>query len=134
MLPPVGAIIVGPCPECKGLVVVFCGQVLALNKEVMFKGSIEEQKDHLMDVLTRFLQERITELVNEEAQTQQQQPVPIESKEADPENVEPVHPTKQTESATEPSPSGISNEDVEAFVNMELKLIDNSDYFKAIFG
>lgn len=134
MLPPVGAIIVGPCPECKGLVVVFCGQVLALNKEIMFKGSIEEQKDHLMDVLTRFLQERITELVNEEAQTQQQQPVPIESKEADPENVEPVHLTKQTESATEPSPSGITSEDVESFVNMELKLIDNSDYFKAIFG
>ncbi len=134
MLPPVGAIIVGPCPECKGLVVVFCGQVLALNKDVMFKGTLEEQKDHLMDVLTHFLQERITELVNEEAQTQQQQPVPIETKEPVPENVEPVHLTKQTESATEPSPSGISSEEVESFVNMELKLIDNGDYFKAIFG
>ena len=127
MLPPVGAIVVGPCPECKGLVVVFFGQVLPLENDIMFKGSMEEQREHLMSVITPFIQERVEELVNDEAQTQDgtgdngAEPVSTGEGTAGQKKAAVGHPA-------------ISNDDIETFLNMELKLLDNGDYFKAIFG
>ena len=56
MMPPVGAIIIGPCPQCNELVVVFCGHVLPLEKEIMETGEVEERREHLLHVLTDFLQ------------------------------------------------------------------------------
>jgi len=128
MLPPVGAIVVGPCPECKGLVVVFCGQVLPLDNDVMFKGSSEEQRDHLMSVLTPFIQDRVDELEAEEAQAHEA---------ASTKDAGEAEPVSRGEPAAAPQAvgrSGITEDEVETFVGLELKLLDNGDYFKAIFG
>jgi len=65
MLPPMGSIILGPCPECSEMVVVFCGRVLPLDKEIVTEGSIEQRKAHLLQVLTQFLRERIDLLVKD---------------------------------------------------------------------
>ena len=127
MLPPVGAIVVGPCPECKGLVVVFFGQVLPLDNDIMFNGSTQKQRDHLMSVITPFIQDRVEELVSDEAQTQDG---------AGDNGPGPVSPGEGTagEKRAAVSHRAISNDDLETFLNMELKLLDNGDYFKAIFG
>jgi len=127
MLPPVGAIVVGPCPECKGLVVVFFGQVLPLDNDIMFNGSMEEQREHLMSVITPFIQERVEELVSDAAQTQEG---------TGDTGAGPVSPGEGTagEKRAAARPRAISNDDIEAFLNMELNLLDNGDYFKAIFG
>lgn len=132
MLPPVGAIVVGPCPECKGLVVVFFGQVLPLDNDIMFKGSMEEQREHLMSVITPFIQERVEELVSDEAQTQDGP----SSQEPDDNRAEPVSRGEETAGGKKAvvGHRAISNDDIETFLNMELKLLDNGDYFKAIFG
>ena len=127
MLPPVGAIVVGPCPECKGLVVVFFGQVLPLDNDILFNGSTQKQRDHLMSVITPFIQDRVEELVSDEAQTQDG---------AGDNGAGPVSPGEGTAGKKRAAVShrAISNDDIETFLNMELKLLDNGDYFKAIFG
>ena len=38
---------------------MFCGRVLPLDKEIMLKGSMDEKKEHLLEVITSFVQDRI---------------------------------------------------------------------------
>ena len=136
MLPPVGTIIVGPCPECQGLVVVFCGHVLALEKETMLHGTPEAKRDHMLNVLTGFLRERIGQLIGEETQGSQEPTGPSDEAER---LEQPVESAAQAEHAGGVQ-SGvrklppISHQEFTTFANVELKLIDNRDYFKAIFG
>ena len=63
MLPPVGAIIVGPCPECHNMVVIFAGKALALENDIIMNGNAVARRDHIMQVLVAFLEERIGKLV-----------------------------------------------------------------------
>jgi len=126
MLPPVGALIVGPCPECDGLVVVFGGRVLPLDKDIMLNASFEEKRQHLMAVLTDFLEDRVVQLLNQ---------VP-DAGEA-PDAVAEIEGDGLAQ-ADDESPAGgrdaISASEKEAFVQIDLDLIDNPDYFRAIFG
>ena len=52
--PPNGAIIVGECPKCAQMVVLFGGEALPLDKARMTPGS-EEARRHLMDVIAQAL-------------------------------------------------------------------------------
>jgi hypothetical protein len=131
-LPPVGAIVIGPCPQCEELVVVFCGKVLALDKEAMVYGSPEQKREHLMTVLTSFLEEKLSQISfdapNEDGDLAPEPQVDVEQ-EAEAE-VEHEHAAVEA-SSKEPA---ISSVDMEHFVNEELALLDNKNYFKAVFG
>ncbi len=128
MLPPLGAIVVGPCPECQGMVAVFCGRVLPLDREVIFNGTADEKRDHLMDVLGRFIENRVERLfdgiLNE-----------ADAPDGPPEDSAAAH----GHPLGEMSPFGnspkvpISATEVDSFRNVDLKLIDNAEYFKAVF-
>lgn len=132
MLPPMGAIIIGPCPECHELVVVFCGRVLPLDKEVMVQGSFEEKRDHLMNVLTSFLEERVSQLLKEA--------LPPEENEAQESLVDDEVPDAKPQPGGAPpfprkiEPPFISETEMTDFVRVDLNLIDKRDYFKAVFG
>ncbi len=130
-LPPVGTIIVGPCPECKGLVVIFCGKALPLEFEAMLDGTLEEKQEYLLETLTCFLRTQIGAMVTEESLE--------EVKKAADKLL-----CDENESPTEGSFSAhtfhfgtghshISKEDVENFRDNELKLLDNPEAFKSIF-
>lgn len=129
MIPPVGAIIVGPCPQCRELVVVFCGYVLSLDKERMESGSLAEQRDHLLSVLTEFLQDQVTKLLSgetpmEEGEMGDYYETPSESSEGNPEASE----------SSKPRDGGqISQSEFERFTEVDLKLLDNTAYFKSVF-
>ena len=131
MLPPVGTIIVGPCPECQGLLVVFCGNVLALDKEIMLNGTIQEKRDHMLSILTGFLKDRIAQMISEE--TESQEP---EMAEATGTHAAADGPSGRERPSREHIPAAktpISKEEMDAFTNVELKLLDNRHYFKTIF-
>ncbi len=142
MLPPLGTIVVGPCPECQGLVVVFCGQVLALDTSVMINGTIQQKRDHLMDVLTAFLRDRIVHVVTEDTQDSEEEqssetPAAPEATRQSSRTQPQRKVTGTARSLPQRVPQStpvISQEEVDAFVDMELKLLDNEDYFKAMFG
>ena len=121
MIPPIGAIIIGPCPQCSELVVIFCGHVLALDKETMENGSTEDRREHLMSVLTEFLQDRIAKLLSDDVEMIEEE-IDETNEEIGPDPSEPKDQSKP-----------ISQPEFERFVDVDLKLLDNKAYFKSVF-
>ena len=133
MVPPPGAIIIGPCPECQGMVAVFCGRVLALDKAVMTEGTAQEKRNHVNAVLGNFLRDRVDRLFSDSGQSDGQSSAPLETPARDPEP--PVSPHEQkTPPVTHRNGSVITSEELESFRAIDLRLLDNSAYFKAIFN
>ena len=132
MLPPLGAIIVGPCPECEEMVVVFCGRVFALSKDTMLKGTEEEKRSHVENVLSKFLNARIERLFT--AATSAELP---EGVRADSFSEEDTGLGSPKEKHIDPYGNGskapISKTEIESFKDVDLRLIDNPDYFRAVF-
>lgn len=128
MVPPVGAIIIGPCPQCDELVVVFCGHVLPLEKQVMESESIDEKREHLLGVLTEFLQDRIYKLLTEEGEAGAESDVATEQSEAS-EEAGPLSDDDKRGGAMSP----ISQSEFDQFTDVDLKLLDNRAYFKSVF-
>lgn len=130
MVPPLGALIVGPCPNCTEFVVVFCGRVLPLDKRVLMEGSAEERHAHLMGILTEFLDERVQKVVDQIS--------PEMAEGLHEYGIEPDEALPKTEALSdegnEPVPvTSISQEEFEQFVHDDLPKLDNSVYFKTIF-
>ncbi|HOF41034.1 MAG TPA: hypothetical protein PLD73_13250 [Candidatus Hydrogenedentes bacterium] len=123
---------IGPCPQCRELVAVFCGHALPLDSEVMKSGSAEEKGAHLLVVLTEFIESQIGEMVQQSFQAEDG---------AD-ESLDPpsIHSGVEADAAwaveeqEQLSNPAISAEEVSYFCETELNLLDNSDYFHAIFG
>ena len=136
MLPPMSTIIVGPCPECQGLVVVFCGNALSLDNDIMLHGSVEERREHLMGVLTDFLHDRIWQILpdenGEEMEAEEFEAAAPEVSEASP-TVHEVKPELFPADSRKHS-SQITQEEHDVFVSQELSLLDKADSFRALFG
>lgn len=138
MLPPLGSIIVGPCPECHEMVVVFCGKVMALDKNIMTHGSTEEKQEHLLEVLGVFLQERIERLFSAEAARPARSDAEEENEAETEGRLDEAPARDDTRGVALPSTRGpildpITPEEIRAFVNVDLRMLDNREYFRAIF-
>lgn len=132
MVPLVGSIIIGPCPRCTELVVVFCGQVLALDKEIMVSGDILDRREHLLGVLSTFLEDRIGTLLTEDF-------VIDESSVPDAEENEKFLLDDEAAGSSRVSPASekeqwITQSEVDHFTEVDLKLLDNRAYFNSVFG
>jgi hypothetical protein len=126
MLPPLGAIIIGPCPECQGMVAVFCGKVLGLDTEIMTGDSESAKRDHVSSVLTDFVRNRVAQLFASPRMDTHQ----------DHSNDTPAFGNdSQHVSHSQPNLGGtpISTEELESFRDVDLRLLDDARYFKAIF-
>jgi len=126
MVPPPGAIIIGPCPECSGMVAVFCGQVLPLDNEIMGCPSNLHKREHVGEVLANFVRERVERLYAGESDPE----VGFD----DDDSGEMAHGAPYQQPGTDvPTLEPISVEELDSFVNVDLRLLDNPNYFKAIF-
>ncbi len=133
MLPPVGSMIIGPCPQCKELVVIFCGHVLPLSKETMLNSTLEDRREHLMQVLTDFLRDRVSKLISDDAPAAEE-----ESLSAQFDSIAEVSEFNEDEAndsgslpAVKPGP--ITESEQARFTSVDLKLLDNEAYFKSVF-
>lgn len=131
MVPPVGSVIIGPCPKCNELVVIFCGQALALDRVIMESESMEDRREHLLAVLNEFLRERITGILAEENGMADVTPVD-EGEIGDFIADEEVADIEST--GNDDSEQVISQNEVDQFTEVDLKLLDNRAYFKSVFG
>lgn len=122
ILPPLGAIVIGPCPECDEMVVVFCGRAMPLDKDTMTSGTAEERQNHLMDVLTSFLEDRTRRLFES-----------FDAEDAVEDQPDGSTPLGKIIPHGEASKALISQAELDSFRSVDLRLIDNDDYFKAIF-
>jgi len=125
MVPPQGAIVIGPCPECGEFVCVFCGSALPLERDILLHGTPGDKRAHLMGVLSDFLEERVTDLIDQVSASMEE----MDGQEsAGPE-------VFQTDSAPDldEDDAEISSVEFRDFVERELPQLDNADYFRAIF-
>lgn len=125
LLPPVGSIIIGPCPECKELVAVFCGQVLPLDKHIMENADVDEKRSHLLEVLTDFLEDRVGKLMTDDGA------IPEDYEEYDGPEPDSEEPERL---ASKQVAKEISQGEVDQFLDVDLKLLDNQAYFKSVFN
>ncbi len=117
MQPPAGAILMGPCPECQGMVAFFGGQVFPLDRDIMVNGSNAQRREHLMEVIGAYVMERIVQLFDDH--------------DTPPTTFDPVtahegHALKKV--------VPISEDEVRHFVTNELPKLDDHTYFRSIFG
>ena len=129
MVPAVGAIIIGPCPRCSELVVVFCGHVFALDKETMENGSTDDRREHLLGVLMEFLHDRISRLLSDDVELLEGEPGE-EVAETDDGYASGIPSFDENPQAGK---NPISQTELEIFTNVDLKLLDNKAYFKSVF-
>lgn len=127
MAPPAGSIIVGPCPRCNEIVLLFNGTVLPLDKDVISEGSIEEKKQHLLEAIVDMVATKVDELVESgelgtEAKENRGREKPSASRRR-----------KIRPSISDKKAQPISRDDVRDFVNIDLHLIDSKDYFDKVF-
>lgn len=131
MLPPLGSIIVGPCPNCDELVVIFCGRVLPLDKGIMVHGSAADKHDHLKKVIVNFIDDRVGKLV-EQLTPEVTEGLHDYMPEVD--DYTPPNPQQETVSDLKlENPPQISQDEAEKFTQFSLPLLDNRDYFHKIF-
>jgi hypothetical protein len=138
MIPPVGSIIIGPCPKCEDLVVIFCGQVLALDKVLMNEEKIETRREHLLSVLNTFLEDRISNLMSEDFNINTRSLSEVvddtELEESEVEFVEEEASVDFTALSDAEQSQSITQSEVDRFTDVDLKLLDNKAYFKSVFG
>ncbi len=110
LMPPPGAIIIGPCPECNRLVAIFAGEALPLDDEIMNNSAIREKYDHVMEVLSGYLQKQVRQCFSQT--------------ESGPEN------SKTKEMGEEELFSPITEGEIQRFVQTELRELDSPDFFE----
>ncbi len=116
--PPKDVVVVMPCPSCQGLVVLFRNKVIALNRQTLEQGSREQIVTHIADVIGEFLDAGVFPGFGEHTTNE----------------LEPESPARDEDMDSEVSSPPISQEEMDRFVKIELKCIDNPAYFKRHFG
>ncbi|HOV61641.1 MAG TPA: hypothetical protein PK349_11365 [Candidatus Hydrogenedentes bacterium] len=156
VMPPAGSVIVGPCPRCGKPVVLFHGWVLPLESQVMDSGNTADIRQHVKDVLHKFIIERVDHLFDHveaerrnkesaqatsDAETEASESPDEEPNEQRPENYEPFRRFIASELRKRMSMDNrgrrsgkITDQEVQQFVQEELNKIDDNDYFRSIFG
>jgi hypothetical protein len=127
MAPPLGSLIVGPCPRCNEMVLLFNGSVMPLDKDIISDGTAEEKKQHLLEAIVDMVALKVGELVDSEGLGLEQAEKPAKKNRR-------AGKRKITPSVKKKKAPPISHEDVRDFVDIDLHLIDSKDYFEKIFG
>jgi hypothetical protein len=127
MTPPLGSIIVGPCPRCNEMVLLFDGTVMPLDKDIISAGTPEEKKQHLLETIVDMAAGKIDELIDS-GELGSRSAVDRSSSRPKESESEHVSPSIQNREAPY-----ISRQDVSDFKNIDLHLIDSKDYFDKVF-
>lgn len=137
---------VQPCPVCHEFIVLFRGKTIALNRAILEKGSFDERKAHIAEIIAEFLE---PDLLSGAGSTEDGEEAgspfdglfrsmaapedgPADDASDDVEDEE-GDDGDETESDDE-GEAAISDEEVEQFVRVDLKKLDDPRYFREHFG
>lgn len=123
---PRDVVVVVPCPECKEFVVLFRDKTAGLSRRILEHGTREERTAHLAEVIEAFIEPGM--FSGDDAASR------IEGAEVSPpgEDADDDADAGDAESAYEAEP--ITQDEVDRFVRIDLKRIDNARYFRRHFG
>jgi predicted RNA-binding Zn-ribbon protein involved in translation (DUF1610 family) len=125
---PRDVVVVLPCPNCHELVVLFRNKVLPLKREIIENGSFEERKQHIAELIAEFLEPNGLSLLLGDNQRKDDSQDMADEADADLES-------EETNKADAPRTSGpITQGEMDTFLNVELRRIDEAAYFKKHFG
>lgn len=119
-----GAILLGPCPVCHELVLVFSGQTFPLDTKSFEAADLSAKKEYLEEILHDFIQENLRRFFAL-SEKQALPNVPYEEAIDNPQGVP---------GSDQSGPDTITDSELERFVSEELRALDNPQYFKKIFG
>lgn len=109
------------CRHCEEISVLFRGKIIPLNKQILENGTMEERKMHLAEVIAQFLESGLFHFTEMEQET--------ENTEAPPPKSLPLFKNPR------PIPEDlISDQEMDRFIKVDLKCLDNPSYFRRIFG
>lgn len=120
---PRDVVVVVPCPECKEFVVLFRDKTVGLSRRILEHGTREERTAHLAEVIEAFIEPGM--FSGDDAASR------IEGAEVSPLG-EDADDDADAEGAYEAEP--ITQDEVDRFVRIDLKRIDNARYFRRHFG
>lgn len=126
MAPPLGSIVVGPCPRCSEMVLLFDGTVMPLDKEIINEGTAEEKKHHLLETIVEMVAVKVDEII--ERGGIESQPKLRGRRKSGSSRQKRVFPSVSNRDA-----APISRDEVRDFINIDLHLIDSKDYFDKMF-
>lgn len=122
-LVPKDVVVVLPCPACNELVVLFHKKVVALRRDVIERGTFDQRKNHIAEVIAQFLEAGIFGLGARPHGAPTEDWAPEEGG---------LEAHKDGPSPYPDTP--ISQSEVERFVKVDLQRIDEPTYFKKHFG
>ena len=121
---PKEVIAVVACTFCGELAVLFRSKIIPLDKRTLESGTFEERKTHLAEVIAHFLESGLFNFAAPES--------------FGPDHNEDEKPRRRHarfhEDAEESSIAPISDQEMDRFIKIDLKCLDNPAYFKRIFG
>lgn len=134
---PKDVVVVMQCPACHELVVLFRGKAIALNRRIIEQGTIDERKAHLAEVIVEFLE--AGDFLQSLREGRTASPLGADhflygdADEADAPAVS-ADAGEAVARAQLKRPGPITSEEIDHFLQMELKGIGDASYFKKHFG
>lgn len=129
VLPPLGTVLIGPCPRCKGMVALFNGTTLPLDSKIIMEGTIDEKKKHIVDVFSAFIEEKVEEFFNPKKEEE-----PTYEAENNPDTFKSEHPIEEYSRKRAQKKKPITREEVIRFKESEIDLLDNPEIFRKYFS
>ena len=123
---PKDVVVVMPCTACHELSILFRGRIIPLNRRLLAEGSKEERVAHIAEIVSEFMDLGMPFL---DRQVREVLGV-SDSGENESEDEEPA----MCETGHDGYHPPISEEEFKKFVRIDLKCLDNSDYFRRHFG
>jgi len=120
--PPKEFIIIAPCPQCGERVVLYQGEVVAVNREILEHGTREQKVRHVAEIITTFI-ESVGSL-----------PPSLLGEEGDISSLSDIEETAEFEPPSGDHAGSFTKEEIKDFINIDLMLIDNKEYFEQHFG
>jgi len=116
---PKDVVVVMPCPRCYELVVLFRDKVIAIDRQIIEHGTREERIDHIAKVIAEFFDAGMFSLDPNDLHENMAQAAKM------------MAPESSASRPSKPRPSTpITTEELDRFVKIQLKCIDNTAYFK----
>ncbi len=115
------------CQHCNELSVLFRQKIIPLNRSILESGSFAERKDHLATVITHFLE---AGMFSFDSSGPNAGGAMFEL----PQRLRRRRPRRKPAMPVEPRDAPITEHELNRFVQVDLKCIDNPAYFRKIFG
>jgi hypothetical protein len=116
---PKDVVIVKQCPACGELVVMFRRKVLALDRKILERGTSHERKMHIAGIIAEFLEPGLLKFAAAAADFEPDE----DEMDADDAIVDGA-----------PAKRPISEDELRDFARVQLRQIDNREYFKRHLG